>query len=1102
MSTDNLKRLKVTSVLSALALAASLLVSAPATANGCNLVGSGTAQAPYQIATKADFVAIPSCDGTGKHFALTNNVHLAAVSPDPPTHSPFELAGSLDGQGFRIFGFRVDERGASADADRDNVGLFKKLLPGSSVTNLTISAADIRGGDFVGGLAGSAVDASVERVRLEFVSVEGVYDVGGLLGSAEQTVISKILTKSTVEVVGYARMGGLVGHFTAGSLDSVTELYADTYLLQQNGFPVFEEGIGGIFGQLSTVKSFTLSEVGSRSSIVALNSSQFGMPAGLIGYHLVDHADPAQTAKLAFHKVGAVSVVQHDSQITPFGLLFGVSASDTFGEPKSVEVTESFAHAINLDSAPESLALEPVITGTHVNGAFVSETFDDYFFTSLGAEEAEENYFGVSTVGLPNGVTEVIDQFGMTRFSFWKAQGFDILEPADNQQIIAGTTASWYHAAHFAGEDDMVYPVTSFPVYVWMAELEVYGALAVPSGDPKSFSPGDDVSNDVRRGSFVNVTQTERVYFDGFFESRDSDSYDDNSLSYVSPGVSCTDGFQRISADAYVNGYFVPHSPNLDSSLRCEVAGSEVRLQTEQNPYAGFPLGFEFELGGQRYSHLVPTTNGQLKVVEQGGAPFNRNIFSAMAVTPPAILVPLGVDLVFDSSLSSFWAGHATIEGKNAAVFTWENFSIFPTDTTRPNGEFATFQAVLIEGASGPVEVWFNYGGVRIAPGQRSGVNLPNLTFDFNEGVVPGTNRVNFGTAVDLTGGCIAADFDNFQPVSIIESADITDANLRAFFDDGDGDVRTYTEVFLEAVSGQSNQVALFKDSGCSDPLVIETRQNVARDGRFVSHIQLYSGGTGVTIGYGAVPVSINEPLVLVDLFQNQPMSQFVNGGSNQLIEISIGTEVPGRIVLELPFTVASATGGSFAGPAVTSGPVSGRVGEVVTLRGERLGSITAVSVEGVVAQLISVSDSSFSFRVPVGVSLGLRSVSVNSSFGNVTFQGALRVLAGSAAAGGAGGVGSGAGEATASIRRLSEGEAKVWVRDVVGEGKVQILLNGRELGWVRAIDATDPKLRVPSSGPMAGRAYFVRTAQLAPGKNVLEVLVDGERVRRVVYSR
>jgi hypothetical protein len=94
------------------------------------------------------------------------------------------------------------------------------------------------------------------------------------------------------------------------------------------------------------------------------------------------------------------------------------------------------------------------------------------------------------------------------------------------------------------------------------------------------------------------------------------------------------------------------------------------------------------------------------------------------------------------------------------------------------------------------------------------------------------------------------------------------------------------------------------------------------------------------------------------------------------------------------------------------------------------------------------------------------------------------------------------AGEPRASIRRISETEAKLYLVDVVGAGKIQYILNGRELGWVRAIDATDPKLRVPSSGPMAGRAYFVRTAQLAPGKNVLEVLVDGERVRRVAYTR
>jgi len=88
-------------------------------------------------------------------------------------------------------------------------------------------------------------------------------------------------------------------------------------------------------------------------------------------------------------------------------------------------------------------------------------------------------------------------------------------------------------------------------------------------------------------------------------------------------------------------------------------------------------------------------------------------------------------------------------------------------------------------------------------------------------------------------------------------------------------------------------------------------------------------------------------------------------------------------------------------------------------------------------------------------------------------------------------------------VKRISDSEAKMYLRDPVGAGKVQFMLNGREIGWVRAIDATDPKLRVATSGPMAGRAYFVRTARLEPGrKNVLEIYVAGERVRRVAYGR
>ena len=80
--------------------------------------------------------------------------------------------------------------------------------------------------------------------------------------------------------------------------------------------------------------------------------------------------------------------------------------------------------------------------------------------------------------------------------------------------------------------------------------------------------------------------------------------------------------------------------------------------------------------------------------------------------------------------------------------------------------------------------------------------------------------------------------------------------------------------------------------------------------------------------------------------------------------------------------------------------------------------------------------------------------------------------------------------------------QAKLYAKSVVGAGKVSFRLNGREIAWVRAIDATDPKLRVVTSGPMSGANYLVRTVNLARGKNVLEVYVDGVRTTRTAYTK
>lgn len=79
--------------------------------------------------------------------------------------------------------------------------------------------------------------------------------------------------------------------------------------------------------------------------------------------------------------------------------------------------------------------------------------------------------------------------------------------------------------------------------------------------------------------------------------------------------------------------------------------------------------------------------------------------------------------------------------------------------------------------------------------------------------------------------------------------------------------------------------------------------------------------------------------------------------------------------------------------------------------------------------------------------------------------------------------------------------QAKMYAKNPIGEGKVQFYLNGREIAWIRAVDETDPKLRLVTEGPMAGIGYLVRTVNLVGGKNAFEIYVEGERLRRTAYT-
>jgi hypothetical protein len=174
-----------------------------------------------------------------------------------------------------------------------------------------------------------------------------------------------------------------------------------------------------------------------------------------------------------------------------------------------------------------------------------------------------------------------------------------------------------------------------------------------------------------------------------------------------------------------------------------------------------------------------------------------------------------------------------------------------------------------------------------------------------------------------------------------------------------------------------------------------------------------------------------------------------------------------------------------YTGPIVTPpAAVSFRPGGKAVLPGSNLSGVSKVSVAGLDANVKVNSAGELEITVPSSLKPGVYDLVIVSDSGTLTVQDGLRVTA-SVVLGGDSPV-------TPSTRLKEDNTVKVYVDDVVGAGKVQIMHNGVEIAWVDASSQSDPKLR---------NGYLVRTIELAPGKNVIEIFVDGKRVDRKAYA-
>jgi len=185
----------------------------------------------------------------------------------------------------------------------------------------------------------------------------------------------------------------------------------------------------------------------------------------------------------------------------------------------------------------------------------------------------------------------------------------------------------------------------------------------------------------------------------------------------------------------------------------------------------------------------------------------------------------------------------------------------------------------------------------------------------------------------------------------------------------------------------------------------------------------------------------------------------------------------------------------TFDGPVVRLHDTTNRPpGSSVRITGERLNQITGLEIAGLPVKFEKLANGDLSLEIPLGLAAGSYDLVALGDFGRLTIQGVIAVSAP---------LQPNANGSAWTKAQPDNRTAKVYFRNPVSAGKVQFFLNGREIAWVRATSPANPKLRIQPDGPMAQTPYLVRTVKLeANTKNIIEIHVNGERLRRVAYTR
>lgn len=1060
------------------ALLAMGLTPQAAQATGCSLSGVGDAQNPYELDTATDFDAMAICDGAGKYFILTHDIDFGGLH-----FGPHALLGHLDGHGHSISGFVSEvSQDISGDVDR---GFFSRLEAGSSVKSLSLTGV-VSGSERAGVLAGYAIDSLISEVLVMSSRVQSEGIAGGLVGTALNTELEEVVVSDTW-VRGKAGVGGVVGVWDASSLTTLGPMYFDDANIHlETNAETSIRALGSLVGQL-TVGSESYF-VDSGSTFAVLISTAPNLVGVAVGGLVGKVNTTAASSSLSF-----VRTFQEENHISLFTELNGEYPADVVNVPS--------AYIGEIETASDNDPMSIFIQDSYSVVRMPDENSNSRFFYLTKFDNTVNGSVQVDNLHVWTGYTDTelvlpaatVKQESLVEFShikYYQRAGFGVYQPLDNDDLMGAYDFYWYFAPFF----DQNMPVPAWLFFRgWIDPSsnarypDLNFAMSPPEPGPSSYN-----NYSIQGESWIDVAAEDRIYLETFTTNnpRIDSSYDDRQFQYIPAGIACDNSYQLITAEQNRNGIFLIGRPDRNpalSGISC-YQGDDLYDYTGDDFPGAFDIGFDVPLGDENVRYIYPQTNGRLDL-SQDDASYSGSMFES-TLTEMGGFAPLGLDQVYFQQNSAFYAAKIQLNGQRATVFSWENMSpyfVAPelnwVDEPQTQ-QLASFQVVFQEKANGHVEVWYNYDRFSFIAEDVEGDALPYFTIDAAKDVNPGTNLINVGEQRLQGTGCFSANVSGY--LGIDGTSSITDTSWLTLPTNEENYISI---LYFSQLEAESNQLALYLDDTCTTELIISERQNVERDG--VVHLSIHADSAvrGVPIGFAKKPHTDGTIPYHFEFFQNVPLAELVDGGDSELISTSIGTDVPGRVAYNLGLPIPTNTGGgatSYSGPIISVTGITAKAGETITVKGTNLSTVKSAIIENKQVP-VTAQESSIQFTVPEDLAAGKYSLKLVSSYGTLQLGEILQIVDQRVNV---------EPLVATSVKRLGN-SVRIAAFDLVGVGKVQYFLNGKEIAWVNVSDETNPKLRKRGSSN-----YFVRSLALAAGKNVIEIQVSGERIRRVSYTR